>query len=343
MMKAFFLKLVNYFNLYSMFNGYTKDTATIFMLHRIAPEYENTAAGFSPALLREYFKYLKKNRYNVISLSSYMNALIEHKDTNKTVVFTVDDGYRNFYLNAFKIFQEFNYPATIFITSNFINNNLFFWWDTIEYAVMSTKKQMINLPEWNLNHIKINNDSQKTEAISYIVDFCKKLENSKKLNLIQKLLEILNIDVSRQPTNEYEPLSWKEIVEMNESEIEFHPHTKTHPIMTRISSAQKLEELSEPKIVIENKLGISANIFCYPNGGVDDFDEETINILKSLNYIGAVTGLPGFNNTKNQTDLFRVHRFALPSDPILFKQYICGLERAKRMLIGRLSHRYRQA
>ena len=125
-MKAFLLKFVNYLNLYSVFNGYTRNTATVFMLHRIDPEHENTSAGFSPVLLREYFEYLKKNQYNVISLSSYMNALMKHEDTTKTVVFTVDDGYRNFYLNAFKIFQDFNYPATIFITSDFIDNNLFF-------------------------------------------------------------------------------------------------------------------------------------------------------------------------------------------------------------------------
>ncbi len=340
-MKAFLLKLVNYLNLYSMFNGYTKNTATIFMLHRIDPEYENTSAGFSPALLREYFEYLKKNQYNVISLSSYMNALIKNEDTTKAVVFTVDDGYRNFYLNAFKIFREFNYPATIFITSDFINGKLFFWWDTIEYAVMSTKKRVINLPNWNLNNIQIKTDSQKAEAVSYIVGFCKKLKNTNKLNLIEKLLELLDVNISGQPMNEYAPLSWDDIFEMKKHGIEFHPHTKTHPIMSRISKAQKLEELSEPKQTIEKKLSVPANIFCYPNGGFGDFDEETIGILKSLNYIGAVTGIPGFNNTKNKTDMFRVHRFGLPSDPILFKQYICGLEQAKRQLLGCFLHKYR--
>ena len=108
------------------------------MLHRIDSIEKSTDAGFSPLLLREYFEYLRRHSYNVISLSSYIDALKNNTDTYKTVVFTVDDGYRNFYLNAFEIFREYAYPATVFLTSDFIEGKLFFWWDTIEYLIRNS-------------------------------------------------------------------------------------------------------------------------------------------------------------------------------------------------------------
>jgi hypothetical protein len=69
--------------------------------------------------------------------------------------------------------------------------------------------------------------------------------------------------------------------------------------------------------------------FCYPNGGPDDFDEETISILKDSGFRAAVTGIAGFDYTTGSTDLFRLKRFSIPAKDILFKQYVSGLENFK--------------
>ena len=75
------------------------------MLHRIDKEGTETGSVFTTALLREYFEYLRKHHYNVISLTSYIQALINHEDTYKTVIFTYDDGYSDFYHHTYNIFR----------------------------------------------------------------------------------------------------------------------------------------------------------------------------------------------------------------------------------------------
>ena len=310
------------------------------MLHRIDSPGKSTKVGFSPILLREYFKYLILHNYNVISLSSYIDALINNKDTYKSIVFTVDDGYRNFYLNAYEVFKEYGYPATVFITSDFIEGKLFFWWDTIEYVINHSSKKEINLSIVNFDKINIKDADRKAISISDVVDYCKTLKNYDKLALIKELVDEMEVDISDQPQNEYAPLKWGEICEMKEHGIEFYPHTKTHPIISKMPLTQKIEELAVPKKIIEDKLGTNANIFCYPNGEANDFDEETISVLKSLNYIAAVTGTPGLDNTNDKTDMYRIRRFGLTSDPICFKQYICGLENLKRKIFGLFFNRY---
>jgi peptidoglycan/xylan/chitin deacetylase (PgdA/CDA1 family) len=116
---------------------------------------------------------------------------------------------------------------------------------------------------------------------------------------------------------------------MHRYRIDFYPHTKTHPIMTRINYQQKLTELGESKNIIEKKLNGKLDIFCYPNGRKEDFDEQTIKALRETGYEAAVTGIAGFDSTKAETDLFKIHRYGIPLSSAVFKQYISGLEYLK--------------
>jgi len=333
-MKTLLLKVIDGLRLYPLFNKYTKNTATIFMLHSIAADDNHHQDGISPGLLRRYFDYLKKHRYRVVPLANYIKALLNHEDTYKTVVFSVDDGYRDFYLNAFPVFREFGYPATIFITSDFIEKKLFFWWDTIEYAINSTSAKEIDLQFMGRGRAPIVDANQKNEIIGVVTRHCKTLINKDKLNLVKGLVVQLKVDISNQPGGKYEPLSWNEIKLMQQHGIDFHPHTKTHPIISSVPVAEQKEEVTVSKKVIEEKTGATADIFCYPNGQWGDFTEETIMELKAAGYIAAVMGVDGFDNTKSDTDMFRIKRFGIPYEPELFKQYICGLEFFKRRFLG---------
>ena len=334
-MKILLLRIVDLLNAYPLFNKYTRNTATIFMMHAISSDDAADSDAATPTLLRSYFNYLKRYNYHVVSLTSYIEALLNKKPTYKQVIFTVDDGYRDFYLNGYKIFREFDYPATIFLTTDFIEQKLFFWWDAIQYAFMVTKKEKVDLREIELGQVTIDTGGKKKKMIAAIVDKCKKMENSEKLSFIDSLAKRLDVDFTDQPTGKYEPLSWNEIEEMKKHGIEFYPHTKTHPIMSRVPTHQIKEELEIPKKLIEEKIGKNANIFCYPNGGPEDFDERTVSALKECGYIAAITGMPGFENTLSNTDMYGIKRFHLPYNSMYFKQYISGLERLKTKFLSR--------
>jgi len=331
--KELALKIIDIVGLYALFNRYTRNTGTVFMLHSIIPA-QHKGHGVSTDLLRRFFDFLKKARYQVWPLADYCRALREHEDTHKVVVFTVDDGYRDFYLNAFPIFREYGYSATIFITSDFIERRLFFWWDTIEYVVSQTTRDSIDLGFMGGETVLLGAAGTRNDVISRITKYCKQLPNDDKLTLIDNLVKTLNVDISDQPGGRYAPLTWDEIHEMQAAGIDFHPHTKTHPIIARVPRAQKVEEVTVPKQVIEERLGTKADIFCYPNGQWDDFDEETIEVLKAAGYQAAVTGVEGFDDTRADNDMFRLRRFAIPDRMMWFKQYVSGLEAFKRRLRG---------
>lgn len=334
-MKALLLKFVDLFNLYALFNRYTRNTGTIFMLHAMSSGKEGDTHGTTPQLLESFFDYLKRGGYRVMSLDQYVNALLNHESAYKVVVFTVDDGYRDFYLNAFKVFKQYGYGATIFLTSDFVDRKLFFWWDQIEFSINSTNKQNLALDFLANGALPLTNEAERSQAITTVTRHCKTLPNEKKLELLEELKTVLEVDLTGQPTGQYEPLKWSEIKEMNQHGIDFHPHTQTHPIMSKLTSEQKRTEVSQPKERIEQELSRPADIFCYPNGQWEDFDDEVIAELNRSGYKAAVTGMEGFDLTTNDNDMFRLRRWPIPSELKFFKQYVSGLEKFKSQVLGR--------
>ncbi|MET0026279.1 MAG: polysaccharide deacetylase family protein [Candidatus Thiodiazotropha sp.] len=71
---------------------------------------------------REQMQYLKSNGYRVIPLLDLLGFL-EGKNPipKRSVVLTIDDGHRSIYSVAFPILQEFDFPATIFLYTDYMD------------------------------------------------------------------------------------------------------------------------------------------------------------------------------------------------------------------------------
>ncbi len=63
-----------------------------------------------------------------------------------------------------------------------------------------------------------------------------------------------------------ELLSWSDIKALNDAGIEFGSHTRTHPDLTKLSSAAAEAEITQSKSAIEDVLGKETVTFAYPFG-----------------------------------------------------------------------------
>lgn len=331
-MKSIILKGFDLLNLFPIFNRYTSNTATVFMLHSVSSVEQEGGCDIPISQLREFFTYLRDSGYNVISLGDYVDAIRNRRTLYKTVVFTVDDGYRNFYLNCFPVFREFDFPASIFLTTDFIEKRIFLWWDKLEYSLATTTRKSLELGEDGLRKFELGDTTQRRKAAREISSYCKALPDDRRQALVEDIVRRLGVDISGQPKGKYEPLSWGEITEMRKHKIEFYPHTKTHPILSRIPYDSKLREIGESKVFLEERLNRTLDIFSYPNGKPEDIDADTIRAVRESGFKVAVTSIPGFNNTQAGNNLFMLHRFAIPESPLRFKQYVSGLEFVKDRL-----------
>jgi peptidoglycan/xylan/chitin deacetylase (PgdA/CDA1 family) len=109
------LKVTNPTGVYP--NGYI--TVPILCYHRFGPKPSQLAV--TPAAFEAQMDYLARNGYHVIPLSSLVGFLERGEPVpRKSVVLTIDDGYRSTYEVAFPILRKFGFPATVFLYSDFV-------------------------------------------------------------------------------------------------------------------------------------------------------------------------------------------------------------------------------
>ena len=80
----------------------------------------HTKLAVSEKKFKQQMKYLDDNNYNVIPMKDVYDFLENKKPLpRKSVVITIDDGYRSTYDTAFPVLKSYNFPATLFLYTDF--------------------------------------------------------------------------------------------------------------------------------------------------------------------------------------------------------------------------------
>jgi peptidoglycan/xylan/chitin deacetylase (PgdA/CDA1 family) len=101
----------------------------ILMYHSIAREDESRVAAYyrtatSPEMFSRQMAALSKAGYTSISLADAIQTLQNGSECpSKKMVITFDDGFRNFYDDAFPVLSRFGYDATMFLPTNYIGDS----------------------------------------------------------------------------------------------------------------------------------------------------------------------------------------------------------------------------
>lgn len=288
-------------NVLGIIDWYEKrqNVINILMLHQI--NYSNNSLGLSitPELFEELVVFLK-SRYDLLSFDQAVDRLKTH-DNQSGCVLTFDDGYRDNYDHAFPILKKHAAPATIFVTSDALETGVF-GWDLFDQAVTKTDAAVINLEQLGLKSYRLA-DYERASLIADLHRKLKTLPHSKKNQIVEHVIANYGDSDSKQRTM----LTWEEAREMADSGlITIGAHTITHPILSRVDSVQARHEIITGKSFIEARLGFSVHYFAYPNGGVSDFNDEHVDMVKQAGYLAACSTMAGTNGEK--TDLFRLRR-----------------------------------
>ena len=94
----------------------------------------NELLSVAPENFAKQMRYLKDRGYSVISLDGLMEGVKNNKKfARNTVVITMDDGYKNNYIYAYPILKQYNFPAMIFVVTDYIGKNKSFLnWNEIK-------------------------------------------------------------------------------------------------------------------------------------------------------------------------------------------------------------------
>lgn len=224
---------------------------------------------------------------------------------------TFDDGYENNYRFAFPILKRLGIPATIFITTDLVEKKEPLWVDRLEYAIGTTDKQSLSLVlEGESKNFSLATKDDRILADDWLRTYMKKIPNEEAKSLLTRVEEICEkkLGVVLSETR-YRGLTWDEVKEMQQHGITFAAHTCSHPILSRVSTENARQEIEDSHQVLKQHEINPLPIFAYPNGGMDDFNEATISILKEAGFTASLTTTP--KKLRTGEDLFRIGRISL--------------------------------
>src|SRR5438874_2136640 len=89
----------------------------ILMYHSI--DSSGSVISISKKKLSEHLQILRKNAIEVISLRDALQLLGKNLPAEKKAVLTFDDGFENFYTDAFPLLAESQIPATVFLVTDY--------------------------------------------------------------------------------------------------------------------------------------------------------------------------------------------------------------------------------
>jgi len=304
----------------------------VFMLHRMKIN-DQHCRGTTPEHLRQCLTYLQKNNYTFISLETLILSLTNQKPLpEKAIVFTMDDGFEDQAKVAASIFIEFNCPLTFFVITGLLNQALWPWDSQVSWIIDNTKKQELTVQLHDeIIHIKIDKSDNRHHARDDIRNILKEVSSTDIPAILHQLAKSADIKLPSSPPAAYQAMTWDDARELEKQGIQFAPHSISHHILSKLDADRCTREIKGSWKILQKEMKKPLNVFCYPTGRVLDFGSREIKNLKQADFIGAVSTVPGYIDTKKdyEQQVFRIPRFELPDNITDFIQYCSWIEHAK--------------
>ena len=229
----------------------------------------------------------------------------------KSYAITFDDGFENNLTVAAPILYDFDVPATIYVTTEFIEKNRMSWIDRIENAVEHASEQTIN-PQWANESFTLRNTESRIRFLTAVRKYVKSSPECDSNTFASELCSELGVHPEPEANGELDrKMSWAQVNSAAQSElITIGGHSHTHPILSFLSRQQLAYELDSCFDLLKDKAGVGPAHFSYPEGLAHCYSEEVIEALKKRGVCCSPTAIDGTN--------------AIGSDPFHLKRVMVG-------------------
>jgi peptidoglycan/xylan/chitin deacetylase (PgdA/CDA1 family) len=180
---------------------------------------------------------------------------------------TFDDGYRDNLTVALPVLQRHGVPATVFLTTDHIGTDLPFWWDRAAWCLGAAPEQRVRLPITG----EVTLGTDRSRVIRDWVRRAKQVADDEMRTAVTALPGILGV---AEPGARFRGtiLGWEDVALMAAGGVAFGAHTCRHSILTRVSPAVAVAEVTGSVQRVAEAIGSIPLGFAYPNGQPGDVD-----------------------------------------------------------------------
>lgn len=293
--------------------------ATILTFHGLC---ENTGdpgiLDWSLHLPMEMFRRicaLLADGYRVIPLFDLIKAQNKRQSLPpNAVVITFDDGYESNFKLAHPILKKFDLPATIFVTTGFIDGEELLWFQRVDLALGRARKETI---DWKINgrtlRLLLGTRALRQQSLMQLMPEMKQLPDADLLGEVGRLEQALGVDTPLPPDlpAPMRPLTWEMIREMKaDGLVEIGGHTHTHPILSQCDPTAMRAEIFTCRDRIRAETGVQPVSFAYPNGREEDYTHGTMLLLREAGFQCACSTVNG--RVGEEAPLLQLPRYGSP-------------------------------
>lgn len=279
----------------------------------------------SADLFRERMEYLARAGYRVIDLDTAVAQLHAGTLLPDSVVITVDDGWHSFYRLALPVLKEAGFPATIYVTTYYVEHPDPVFGLVVQYMFWKTRETRISLQNLSFlpdDTVDLTSPDARQALLQNILawgDTCGSgAERVRISELLGQLLRVPYDDIIRKRMFHLMTPDELRLARDAGMAIELHTHRHCFPADDEKVASR---EIIQNRQVLHEIVGSEGRHFCYPSGV---WSGNQWAWLDRLDVRSSTTCQAGLN--ASTTPRHALHRF-LDGDtvhPLEFEAALCG-------------------
>ena len=162
-----FFKIILLISICSPYIAYAlENDCVVLVYHRFSDEGPKSTST-SPDVFKKHLTYLKDNEFSVLPLKIVINKLqSKERLPLNCVSLTADDGFLSIYKEAFPLLTQFQFPMSVFVSTNAIDKN---YESMMTWSQLREMAPLVDVFNHTVNHPQLVNVSQ--DMLEYEIHF----------------------------------------------------------------------------------------------------------------------------------------------------------------------------
>jgi peptidoglycan/xylan/chitin deacetylase (PgdA/CDA1 family) len=272
-----------------------KRGVSVLMYHRVTRP-DSPFMGLDVSLFRQQMHWLRRH-CTLIEPEELLQQTCTAGWRSPPVLITFDDGYRDYYENAFPILEELKIPSVVFVATSFMDNGGLIWTETIRWAVAAAPARAVKLPWSPSASYDLTLSRERERLVDTAKLYLKRVPDAERKRGLNQLFAELGVsldlgDIERQMMN------WDEVRLIARGYTQIGGHSHTHPILSQLDAKAMEDEIRVCRDRIVTETGQRPKYFAYPNGRSQDFNEKTTGLLQKYGFELGFSSIEGINGPK---------------------------------------------
>jgi len=261
--------------------------AVILLYHRVTNlKHDPQMLAVSPKHFAEHLQFLRSHA-RPVSLRHLSDR--SNDDSRKAVGITFDDGYADNLHEAKPLLEEYEAPATVFVSTGYLDANREFWWDELENIFMNGRV----LPD--TLEIRLKGSPRRWPSRDAYVGLCAAIRALPPDDRETVLDEVRAWAKKKAVCRDsHRPMTKNEVRQLDKgSVVEVGSHTVAHPVLSSLNADAQRDQIRRDKTTLENLLGRQVRSFAYPFGNRPDYNRASVNAVREAGFEIACSNFEG--------------------------------------------------